>query len=873
MKTLVPLYGRMNDMRGTTKIFSKTILFLNVFSVLLALQMLSGHFGFVTSPLSQISTVYLLFGVILLNVPLRDTLQALRKKTPHLITLLLGIVLCSTGFILLVLSKSQVLLLASIPVILSGLSFWLQALKHRRNELDVLTVFSFVYAFVFLLLQTVPFLWNVYQQSSLTISHAVGLITAVPLLLGPTTSGLGIVLVTFLFIISVFFLFRNRPRKTTLRLAVSIGMLSVIWVSYLVLLSLKPYSSGEAISLHPVFFLFCLIPAFMMLYEIPGLEPTTEWRLPREKNMKRFLKNGAVWAAVFLFLSTMFLIVFLHTGLEPDSPQKVIFYGKNMVGTWDVPGYGRYGKDAVGMFGLWPVYLTMLGYETELVVENKTRFIESISPVSENITNYLDFREYTTVIETEQITRPMLDNAAVFVVSNLNASFSKQEHLVIWEYIANGGSLLVIGDHTNVGGIQTPLNDLLAPVGVRFRFDAALPLDEQFKWLSCVHLLHHPITAPLPSIHVLQYGIGASLDIPLTAVPIVIGDSALSDAGDPLNEDIAYLGDYEYNKGEHLGDVVLVAGAFYGNGKVLVFGDTSTFQNPALPFSFSFLSSTFTWLTSTHTVQTTTFQIGGSLLLLLAAVLVYRFFRKKTTTFAIFPFVLCMALLFSPMVTPLLGNTLGVANPENLVLIDSSHGERFSLNSFTGESINGLIVNLQRNNLLPVLLREFSEEKILASKLLIFNAPTKAFTSEEVTFLRSYMADGGIVLLATGYDDKETSLPLLKTFNVDIGQTPLGPVPYVEGNLTYYQNEPRFVDSWPLSFPKEQALSYYNFTWQNFSFHLVVFLQHGAGGLLVISDSQYLLDKNLESVYDYWPGNILFLKYLLEEVLSKEDLR
>jgi hypothetical protein len=50
-----------------------------------------------------------------------------------------------------------------------------------------------------------------------------------------------------------------------------------------------------------------------------------------------------------------------------------------------------------------------------------------------------------------------------------------------------------------------------------------------------------------------------------------------------------------------------------------------------------------------------------------------------------------------------------------------------------------------------------------------------------------------------------------------------------------------------------------------------VFVDYGAGGLLVIGDSQYLLDKNLESIYDYWPGNILFIKYLLDELPMKEE--
>ena len=95
----------------------------------------------------------------------------------------------------------------------------------------------------------------------------------------------------------------------------------------------------------------------------------------------------------------------------------------------------------------------------------------------------------------------------------------------------------------------------------------------------------------------------------------------------------------------------------------------------------------------------------------------------------------------------------------------------------------------------------------------------------------------------------------------------------MEGNTTLYQNEPRYVDSWPLSFEMNLTTSYYNFTWEDLTYHLVVFIKYEAGGLLIISDSQYLLDKNIESIYDYWPGNILFIKYLLNELQRMEELR
>ncbi|GAG59267.1 unnamed protein product, partial [marine sediment metagenome] len=166
--------------------------------------------------------------------------------------------------------------------------------------------------------------------------------------------------------------------------------------------------------------------------------------------------------------------------------------------------------------------------------------------------------------------------------------------------------------------------------------------------------------------------------------------------------------------------------------------------------------------------------------------------------------------------------------------------------------------------------REYSTEKINGGKILILNAPTQTFTSDEITSMKQFMSDGGFVVLATGYTDKSASQHLLNNFELDLEGIPLGPVPYAEDASGDYENETRFVDSWPIIYNENTGISYYsfNFTWSEdvvTDYHLMVFVRYGSGGLLLISDSQYLLDKNIESIYDYWPGNILMLKHILDE--------
>jgi len=338
-----------------------------------------------------------------------------------------------------------------------------------------------------------------------------------------------------------------------------------------------------------------------------------------------------------------------------------------------------------------------------------------------------------------------------------------------------------------------------------------------------------------------------------------------------------YLGDYEYNPGEQIGDIILAAGAYYGNGKVLVFGDTSSFQNSAISSSLPLIKSVFNWLVCNRTATIEYTQVIISLLLLMGATILYLKSKKNNKIhFVFFPLALCIALIISAVANPIILGKDEIKG--NIVYIDISHGERFSLKPYEDDSLTGLMVNLMRNNYLPLILRDFSIDKIENCEILIFNAPTKLFSNREVDAIKQFMNNGGLVILSTGYTDKEASMPLLREFELDIYDIPLGPVPYVEETPEKYQKEPRFVDSWPIigdigEDENDTTYPFYSINIDGYEYILMTFTRYGDGGLLLISDSEFLLDKNIESLYEYWPGNIQFLKNIIDEMINKEVLQ
>ena len=131
------------------------------------------------------------------------------------------------------------------------------------------------------------------------------------------------------------------------------------------------------------------------------------------------------------------------------------------------------------------------------------------------------------------------------------------------------------GDHTDVFGLMRGFNSLLGPLGIRFRFDSAMKARE--TWRGCQAAAPDAIAwgwdDENPGV-----AVGASLELSGSARPLLVGRYGFSDNGVRENVMGSFLGNYHYDKGERLGDVVLAATTTYGHGRIVVWGDTSAFQ-------------------------------------------------------------------------------------------------------------------------------------------------------------------------------------------------------------------------------------------------------------------------------------------------------
>lgn len=161
---------------------------------------------------------------------------------------------------------------------------------------------------------------------------------------------------------------------------------------------------------------------------------------------KESQKHTIIHAACFIIFMSAAIILFCANFSNEKSPGRIAIYSSSESPViFDKPEFNKYGLENVGMFGLLPEYLKSAGY---------------------------------TVDTIDKPDDAGLRDTKVLVIINLMKKLDQKYEESIWRFVQNGGSLLVLGDHTGTEEIRDPSNELLKPAGISFNFDCAIPLKD-----------------------------------------------------------------------------------------------------------------------------------------------------------------------------------------------------------------------------------------------------------------------------------------------------------------------------------------------------------------------------------------------------------
>lgn len=579
---------------------------------------------------------------------------------------------------------------------------------------------------------------------------------------------------------------------------------------------------GLAVIVFPGFLFLAQLAVFAVLHfgkaacDAPA-EPA-EWRALREEF--RFGIRGGIVAVVAA--STMAVVV--PASWRRPAACDLVFLERGVV-SFTKPDYTRYGESAGGMFGMLPEYARLFGCKAEVVKD---------VPAT-------------------------LDPGKTLVVTNLDEDLGSEVRAKIHYFVSNGGKLWVLGDHTFIKNGRNHLNELLEPYHITFNNDSA-----QFFPQGWFHSYRFPQGTPFAGLQDDAENrpgilVGASLELGGPAQPFVLGRFGYGDLGLEVPEgERGYLGDFKYQPAERLGDLVLVAGEHHGQGRVLVFGDTSSFFNNNLARSFELLRASLGWLGGAEGWDSQASPAGRWIAAGCVAGLVALAFCWRARPIA------AAALLGGGVVSLVSLGNVGLPeydaafSRERLAVIDFSHQPNASKHSAMENGLHGVAINFLRHGLLPIASNEWDPSLLGNAGYLLLDAPRQPITESEGGDLRRFMQGGGWVILGCGHLDSAGCESVLESMGCAIGDVPLGRF----FDLKAFGQPVSFMSAWSISKVPENA----RILCASADWPLMVSVPVGKGGLVLISDSEFLHNRNLEGHKNHDPANTAFLKNLLDSI-------
>jgi len=689
--------------------------------------------------------------------------------------------------------------------------------KNQNNpEMVILALSALIFFLYQMMYHYSSGLWYLIQTGSQAISKLTSSIIQQPVNSNPSYTGIQI---SMFFILCTGCIVWFIKSKRFWLLAVGLIYITVMTIIYVIFQFYFPRwimltnHSFYVHSLQGQLILFILLlPLICYLFS-----KVDNKRIIKQKGSisKKQLIKIPFWLMIFL----SFFILTFRSSLELEK-KNVLFYDNGYL-DWRLPDHKNYGARNGGMFGMLPIYL--------------------------KANNYLV--KHDTTINTGN-----LDDINILVIVNLLQEFSDDEKHLIWNFVDNGGALFVLGDHTGFKKIREPTNELLQPFNIELNFDCAIPFRD--SWRNSMKYFPHFITSSVSSNYESNIFIGASLSIGPRVRPLIIGKYGFSDPGDINAGHNGYLGDMRYLQGEQLGDQVLVTETHYGKGKVLVFGDTSPFQNSALVQSHTFVDKVFRWLSIPWNWWSSHGSLISLILLILASV-VLLWLKINLYDLIIITASICLAI-FINNISFLKKSDIDQLKSvgKELAIIDASHLERFSLSQWEGNGYGGLCYNLMRAGYMPLINTTGISEIVAESRIVVFVAPAKPFRNSDIRILDDYVRNGGFILIASGWEESNGSSNLLNNFGLQVENIPLGKIDPNQNSKMI-----SFTKAWALN----SADTKYDVLCEVWDQPTIIFKPVGKGGIFLVGDSGFLLNDNLEGMETYNSHNILFLKEIIEK--------
>jgi hypothetical protein len=271
--------------------------------------------------------------------------------------------------------------------------------------------------------------------------------------------------------------------------------------------------------------------------------------------------------------------------------------------------------------------------------------------------NYYCFYEYIGKFypvsrNTDVITAESLADTDVLILKTPTSPYSHEEISAILDFVAEGGGLYLIGDHTNVFGTGSNLNQIAPNFGISFNYDCTYELAAgSLSEYDAPKLLPHPAIQGLP--HFL-FATSCTLDTGWLTEAVITGYGLKNLPADYSQKN--FFPEDTHSGQMEFGAFVQSAATVYGKGRVLAFTDSTVYSNFWMHMSGKpeMLLKNLQWLNRVNSFPLPTRALSlpavSSALLALAALMAFATVAKREISAGVCAAAALAALLLSVIV-------------------------------------------------------------------------------------------------------------------------------------------------------------------------------------------------------------------------------
>jgi hypothetical protein len=179
----------------------------------------------------------------------------------------------------------------------------------------------------------------------------------------------------------------------------------------------------------------------------------------------------------------------------------------------------------------------------------------------------------------------ILKNYNILILKCLTSPFSNEEVEAVIEFVKQGGGLLLIGDHTDLMGMNTYLNQICGQWDIYFNSDDTFDLETGSLSLfnsTSLAIPSHPIVGHSPSIH---FATSCTLKAPLLAEDVITGYALGCEQGSFSH--VHFFGNIKADPQDQYGLFLQAVALKFGKGRVAAFTDSTIFSSFSMQMGYN----------------------------------------------------------------------------------------------------------------------------------------------------------------------------------------------------------------------------------------------------------------------------------------------